>query len=134
MAKVTSASSSGTHLVSSDVHIVNGAVWQDTELGDDGELWVENGGTALNTLVDQGDLTISAGGLASGVTVTGDDDENGFLEAYGGLLEDATFTSTGWGIIEQGGTAHTVLLTDGGYIEVAGTVDDATAAQREHAG
>lgn len=49
MAKVTSASSSGTHLVSSDVHIVNGAVWQDTELGDDGELWVENGGTALNT-------------------------------------------------------------------------------------
>ncbi|MFT8958699.1 MAG: hypothetical protein ABF917_13535, partial [Gluconobacter oxydans] len=126
MAKVTSASASGISLVSSDVHVVNGAVWQDTELGDDGELWVESGGTALNTLVDQGDLNISTGGLASGVTVTGDNDENGFLEAYGGLLEDATFTSTGWGIIEQGGTAHTVLLTDGGYIEVAGTVDDAT--------
>ncbi|WP_215763124.1 Hint domain-containing protein [Acetobacter sp. P1H12_c] len=126
MAKVTSASASGISLVSSDVHVVNGAVWQDTELGDDGELWVESGGTALNTLVDQGDLTISTGGLASGVTVTGDNDENGFLEAYGGLLEDATFTSSGWGIIEQGGTAHTVLLTDGGYIEVAGTVNDAT--------
>ncbi|WP_367159806.1 hypothetical protein ABUE34_12140 [Kozakia baliensis] len=94
-ADITSSSSSGVHLVSSDVHIGNGAVWTDTELGDGGELFVEDGGLAVNTLVDKGDLTVDVGGVASDVTVTGNWNENGYFEADGGTITDLTVTGHG---------------------------------------
>ncbi|MCG4256549.1 Hint domain-containing protein [Acetobacter senegalensis] len=126
-ADITSSSSSGVHLVSSDVSIGNGAVWTDTELGDGGELFVEDGGLAVNTLVDKGDLTVDAGGVASGVTVTGDWDENGYFEVDGGTITDLTVEKQGWGIVNSG-SINNVLVTDSGYIEIAALADNVTVS------
>ncbi|MBF0860158.1 hypothetical protein HKD24_13215 [Gluconobacter sp. LMG 31484] len=126
-ADITSPSSSGVHLVSSDVSIGNGAVWTDTELGDGGELFVEDGGLAVNTLVDKGDLTVDAGGVASGVTVTGDWDENGYFEVDGGTITDLTVENQGWGIVNSG-SINDVLVTSSGYIEIAAAADNVTVS------
>ncbi|BCI65853.1 Hint domain-containing protein [Acetobacter aceti] len=126
-ADITSSSSSGVHLVSSDVSIGNGAVWTDTELGDGGELFVEDGGLAINTLVDKGDLTVDVGGVASGVTVTGNWDENGYFEVDGGTITDMTVTGHGWGIVNSGSISD-VLVTDSGYIEIAAVADNVTVS------
>ncbi|MCH4022381.1 MAG: Hint domain-containing protein [Acetobacter sp.] len=126
-ADITSSSSSGVHLVSSDVSIGNGAVWTDTELGDDGELFVEDGGLAVNTLVDKGDLTVDVGGVASGVIVTGNWDENGYFEADGGTITDLTVEHQGWGIVNSG-SINDVLVTDSGYIEIAALADNVTVS------
>ncbi|GAL98849.1 glycosyltransferase [Acetobacter tropicalis NRIC 0312] len=126
-ADITSSSSSGVHLVSSDVSIGNGAVWTDTELGDGGELFVEDGGLAVNTLVDKGDLTVDAGGVASGVTVTGDRYENGYFEVDGGTITDMTVENQGWGIVNSG-SINDVLVTDSGYIEIAATAHNVTVS------
>ncbi|MDN7353655.1 Hint domain-containing protein [Acetobacter senegalensis] len=126
-ADITSSSSSGVHLVSSDVSIGNGAVWTDTELGDGGELFVEDGGLAVNTLVDKGDLTVDAGGVASGVTVTGNWNENGYFEVDGGIITDLTVENQGWGIVNSG-SIHDVLVTDSGYIEIAALADNVTVS------
>lgn len=126
-ADITSSSSSGVHLVSSDVSIGNGAVWTDTELGDGGELFVEDGGLAINTLVDKGDLTVDAGGVASGVTVTGNWDENGYFEVDGGTITDLTVENQGWGIVNSG-SINNVLVTDSGYIEIAALADNVTVS------
>lgn len=126
-ADITSSSSSGVHLVSSDVYIGNGAVWTDTELGDDGELFVEDGGQAVNTLVDKGDLTVDAGGVASGVIVTGNWYENGYFEADGGTITDLTVEQQGWGIVNSG-SINDVMVTDSGYIEIAALADNVTVS------
>lgn len=126
-ADITSSSSSGVHLVSSDVSIGNGAVWTDTELGDGGELFVEDGGLAVNTLVDKGDLTVDAGGVASGVTVTGNWNENGYFEVDGGIITDLTVENQGWGILNSG-SINDVLVTDSGYIEIAALADNVTVS------
>ncbi|MFT8523387.1 Hint domain-containing protein [Gluconobacter oxydans] len=126
-ADITSSSSSGTHLVSSDVSIGNGAVWTDTELGDGGELFVEDGGLAVNTLVDKGDLTVDTGGVASGVTVTGDWNENGYFEVDGGTITDLTVENQGWGIVNSG-SINNVLVTDSGYIEIAALAYNVTVS------
>ncbi|KAA8387252.1 glycosyltransferase [Acetobacter sp. DmW_136] len=126
-ADITSSSSSGVHLVSSDVSIGNGAVWTDTELGDGGELFVEDGGLAINTLVDKGDLTVDVGGLASGVTVIGNWDENGYFEVDGGTITDLTVTGHGWGIVNSG-SINDVLVTSSGYIEIAALADNVTVS------
>ncbi|WP_215763285.1 Hint domain-containing protein [Acetobacter sp. P1H12_c] len=126
-ADITSSSSSGVHLVSSDVSIGNGAVWTDTELGDGGELFVEDGGLAVNTLVDKGDLTVDAGSVASGVTVTGNWNENGYFEVDGGTITDLTVEKQGWGIVNSG-SINDVLVTDSGYIEIAALADNVTVS------
>ncbi|MCP9319598.1 Hint domain-containing protein [Acetobacter persici] len=126
-ADITSSSSSGVHLVSSDVSIGNGAVWTDTELGDGGELFVEDGGLAINTLVDKGDLTVDVGGVATGVTVIGNWDENGYFEVDGGTITDMTVTGHGWGIVNSG-SINDVVVTDSGYIEIAAVADNVTVS------
>ncbi|MFE8872074.1 Hint domain-containing protein, partial [Acetobacter persici] len=126
-ADITSSSSSGVHLVSSDVSIGNGAVWTDTELGDGGELFVEAGGLAVNTLVDKGDLTVDAGGVASSVTVTGNWNENGYFEVDGGTITDLTVENQGWGIVNSG-SINDVLVTSSGYIEIAALADNVTVS------
>lgn len=126
-ADITSSSSSGVHLVNSDVSIGNGAVWTETELGDGGELFVEDGGLAVNTVLDKGDLTVDAGGVASGVTVTGDWDENGYFEVDGGTITDLTVENQGWGIVNSG-SINNVLVTDSGYIEIAALADNVTVS------
>lgn len=78
-------------------------------------LHVSNGGTAIETTVNRGNMHISKGGTAKQTTVN----SRGWIYvSKGGKASDTTLTSYGWMIVSSGGTADTPTVNSGGRMVV----------------
>ena len=87
------------------------------------QMYVYNGGTALETVVDQdGSLTIYDGGVAQDTQVNGYYDDDDLLvhgEMYvSGYGVASNTTVEGGALYLDGGEAHDTVLSDGGYCYV----------------
>ena len=109
----------------------------------DAEMWVEFGGTATKTAVEEGEMDIRAGGLALSTTVSGRDAEvyvssggvasrteivsGGLMKVVpGGSAVDTVVNQSGTLKVRLGGTAVSTTVSSGGVLLLNGTAVDVT--------
>lgn len=132
------------------VHVYYSGIAKDTRIGStyagDGEMYVSNGGTAINTVVTYGRMFVDLGGFASKTTVFGGSMlvSNGgsatkttvsggsIIVSQHGMANSTTVASLGSMFVHAGGTA-TKTTVNGGYMLVrsGGTANTITVKRED---